>query len=175
MTAGRKVNTSSVHWNTPPKYVQPITDFLQGIDLDPCSNPSSIVTANTELFTGGLEYDWTNHRNVFVNPPYGKYDGTSIYNWIEKGYDTNKINNCDIIYLIPVAPNTKHWKQFVFNSDVICFLSDTRLKFLMNGTTNNKGASMACCLVYFGNRSLDFINKFSAFGNCCINKKGSAD
>lgn len=173
MTAGRKVNTSSVHWNTPPKYVIPITEFLNGIDLDPCSNTSSIVNAKTELSSNGLEYDWTNYRSIFVNPPYGKYGNTSIYDWIEKGYIANKSVNNDIIYLIPVATNTKHWKNFVFNSDVICFLSDTRLKFLMNGTTDNKGASMACCLVYFGSRADEFINKFSEFGNCCINKKGN--
>lgn len=173
MTVGRKVNTSSVHWNTPPKYVTPITEFLGGIDLDPCSNTSSIVNAKTELLSNGLEHDWTNYRSIFVNPPYGKYGDTSIYDWIEKGYLANKRGNSEIIYLIPVATNTKHWKNFVFNSDVICFLSDTRLKFLMNGTTDNKGASMACCLVYFGSKAEEFIYKFSEFGNCCINKEGN--
>ena len=172
MTAGRKVNTSSIHWNTPYKYAEPITDFLNGISLDPCSNNTSIINSDVNLYSNGLEYDWCKHKTIFVNPPYGRNGNTSIYDWIKKGYNTYKLSKNEIIYLIPVATNTRHWKEFVFNSDVICFLADTRLKFLIDGSTDNKGASMACCLVYFGGRSKEFINKFSEFGNCCINIKG---
>jgi len=165
MTAGRRVNTKSVHWCTPPKYVEPIRDFFAGeIELDPCSNDESVVGATVELYTGGLEYNWNIHQKVFVNPPYGRYGETTIYHWLEKCYN----HNGEIIALIPVAPNTKHWKEFVFKSDVVCFLGDTRLKFLIDGSTDNKGASMACALIYWGHRKDEFIDKFSIYGNCCI-------
>ena len=46
MTAGRKVNTLSQSWCTPPKYVNAIKKFWKGIiELDPCSNEYSIVKA----------------------------------------------------------------------------------------------------------------------------------
>ena len=163
MTAGRKVNTSSQNWCTPPKYINPIRDFFGGkIDLDPCSNSESIVGAAVELSTGGLEYDWSMSKTVFVNPPYGRGVNSTIYDWLKKCHESNT----ETVALIPVATNTKHWKDFVFKSNVICFLHDTRLKFLINGSTNNKGASMSCCIVYWGKRTDEFIDKFSNFGKC---------
>jgi len=160
MTAGRRVNTKSIHWCTPPKFVEPITEFMGHIDLDPCSNKESIVKAATELTDSGLDYDWNQHATIFVNPPYGK----GIYSWLKKCSEVNS----EVIALIPVATNTRHWKDFIFNSEVICFISDTRLKFMIDGTTDNKGASMACCLVYWGNRAEDFTAKFSEYGRCCV-------
>ena len=164
MTAGRKVNTKSVHWCTPPKYVQPITEFFGNIDLDPCSNDESIIGASVEWKDNGLTNDWSKYETIFVNPPYGKQTNkTSIYDWLKKCHETD----AEIIALIPVATNTKHWKEFIFTSNVICFLADTRLKFLIDGNINNKGASMACCLVYWGNDNRGFIETFSEYGTCC--------
>jgi len=113
--------------------------------------------------TGGLEYNWKQFKSIFVNPPYGRCGDTSIYHWLKKCYTANT----EVIALIPVATNTKHWKDFVFKSSVICFLHDTRLKFLINGNTENKGASMSCCLVYFGQKKDEFILKFCDYGVCC--------
>ena len=165
MSAGRKIKTGSVHWCTPPKYVTPITEFFGSIELDPCSNSESIVNAKLELTEKGLDFDWTVVKTVFVNPPYGRNGETSIYDWLKKCFMSR--SNTEIIALIPVATNTKHWKDFVFKADVICFLFDTRLKFLINGNTENKGASMSCCLVYFGDRASEFVSKFSEYGVCC--------
>jgi len=162
MTAGRRINTTSVHWNTPPKFTIPIREFFGGIiDLDPCSNEESIVGANTELYEGGLEHDWNQHESIFVNPPYGR----GIKDWLRKCHETDS----EIIALIPVATNTTHWKEFIYKSDVICFLYDTRLKFMIGENTNNKGASMSCCLVYWGDRKEKFVQHFSKrYGECCV-------
>ena len=158
MTAGRKVNTGSVHWNTPPKYVDAVTKVFGVIELDPCSNDSSIVNATTELTSGGLDYNWDLHKRIYVNPPYGR----GIYDWLEKCSTAKN----EVIALIPVATNTRHWKDFVFNATVICFLSDTRLKFMINGSTNNKGASMACAMVYWGERGDIFTAVMADYGRC---------
>ena len=169
MSAGRNVNTKSQDWCTPPKYVEPITEFFGGsIELDPCSNTQSIVKAKVELTESGLEYNWKQAKSIYVNPPYGRKKNAkhSIYHWLKKCHNSHSLNT-EIIALIPVATNTKHWKEFVFKSSVICFLGDTRLKFLIDGSTNNKGASMSCCLVYWGTREQEFIRKFSEFGVCC--------
>jgi hypothetical protein len=164
MTAGRKVHTLSRDWCTPPKYTNPIRAFFSGkIALDPCSNGQSIVGAEINLTENGLEYDWNSAKTIFVNPPYGRNGETSIYDWLKKCHETN---SSEIVALIPVATNTKHWKEFVFKANVICFLADTRLKFLINGSTENKGASMSCCLVYWGPRKQDFIVTFSNYGSC---------
>ncbi len=158
MTAGRRVNTGSTEWNTPPKYVNAVRDVLGRIALDPCSNDLSIVGADVELQSGGIEEDWNNYQTVFVNPPYG----FGIADWLKKCAGAKG----DVIALIPVAPNTRHWKESVFVADVICFLADTRLRFMINGSIDNKGASMACCAVFWGKDKTRFIEVFSKFDTC---------
>lgn len=170
MTAGRKVNTLSQSWCTPPKYVNAIKKFWNGtIDLDPCSNEYSIVKAITEFKlpeTDGLKEEW-NFKTIYVNPPYGadRERGTTIKDWLGKCVLSYQKYNSEILALIPVAPNTTHWKKFIFGkADAICFLYDTRLRFLVDGMDSGKGAPMACCIIYWGKRYNSFFEHFIEFG-----------
>ena len=170
MTAGRKVNTLSQNWCTPPKYVNAIKEFWNGnIELDPCSNQYSIVHANMEFKlpdTDGLKQEW-NYSTIYINPPYGadRERGTTIKDWLAKCVLTHNKYNSEIIALIPVAPNTLHWKKYIFGqASAICFLYDTRLRFWVNGIDSGKGAPMACCLVYWGENIQHFFNHFLEFG-----------
>jgi len=176
MTAGRQVNTLSQSWCTPQKYVEAInTLFNYNIDLDPCSNDDSIIDAKVKwaLPTDGLKQNWDYH-NIYVNPPYGRdaERHTTIKNWIHKIYDTQSKYNNNILALIPVATNTSHWKEYIFGkANSICFLNDTRLKFRIDGSEENKGCPMACCMVYWGNDYEKFSEVFNGFGTVVnINK-----
>lgn len=170
MTAGRHVNTMSQGWCTPHKYVNAIKRFWKGgIDLDPCSNQYSIVHAKVEYCLpdhDGLKESW-NYPTVYVNPPYGadRNRGTTIKDWLAKCANTHNEFGSDVIALVPVATNTSHWKKCVFGqADAICFLYDTRLRFLENGYDTGKGAPMACCLIYWGNNIQDFHDTFIQYG-----------
>ncbi|MEO8736500.1 MAG: hypothetical protein ABI380_08155, partial [Edaphobacter sp.] len=46
----------------------------------------------------------------------------------------------------------------------VCFLHDTRLKFLENGEDRGKGAPMSCSLIYWGERYERFQGVFNNFG-----------
>ena len=87
VTAGRKINTVSQEWGTPPKYVDAVRKCFGGrIDLDPCSNEYSVVHAETEYRLpehDGLSESW-NYPTIYVNPPYGidKERGTAIKTWM---------------------------------------------------------------------------------------------
>jgi len=168
--AGRSVHSQSQTWCTPPKYVDAVRKMFDGIvSLDPCSNKDSIVNAQTEYIlpeNDGLKESW-NYPTIYVNPPYGAdYErGTTIKDWIGKCEDAYATYNSEVLALIPVATNTAHWKKYVFGKAAgICFLYDTRLKFLVNGSTDNKGAPMACAIVYWGNNYDKFCEIFSQFG-----------
>ena len=142
MTAGRKNIETKTDWNTPPKYISVISKFFGEIDLDPCSNNTSLVISKVKyiLPTDGLKENW-NYKRIFVNPPYGRNieNKTTIYNWLQKGVDAYN-NGSELLYLIPVSTNTKHFKEFVFEIGCgICFLNDTRLKLWNNGVDDNKG------------------------------------
>ena len=47
---------------------------------------------------------------------------------------------------------------------MICFLYDTRLRFLEEGKDVGKGAPMACAMVYWGERLAVFKKIFSEYG-----------
>jgi hypothetical protein len=170
MSAGRNVNSFSQHWCTPAKYVEAIHKmFDNSIGLDPCSNKESIVNADIEYMLpkdDGLTKEW-NFKTIYINPPYGadRIRGTTIKNWLRKSAEAHKKYNAEILALIPVATNTTHWKYYIFGqASSICFLYDTRLKFIINGSTDNKGAPMACCMVYWGGKISKFQSVFSPFG-----------
>ena len=170
MTAGRKVNSNSHDWCTPIKYINCVKKILDGtIELDPCSNEWSIVGAEHEWvypYQDGLKLEW-NFNTIFVNPPYGsdKEKGTTIKNWIYKCSDANERYGSEVIALIPVATNTSHWKEYIWGeASSVCFLYDTRLKFLENGNETGKGAPMACAMVYWGEQYNKFFNVLNDYG-----------
>lgn len=171
MTAGRKAISTNKDWCTPQKYVDAIKKFWNGhISLDPCSNIYSVVHADTEYVlpqNDGLIESW-NYSTIYVNPPYGNdpLRRTKIKDWLQKCANAYFDYNSEVIALIPVAPNTLHWKMFVFGAAAaICFLKDTRLKFLEHGEDVGKGAPMACCLVYWGDRYSAFFKEFIQHGS----------
>lgn len=170
MSAGRKIKTQSQDWGTPAKYVRAVRDVFGGkIDLDPCSNKYSIVNAQMEWVLpekDGLTEKW-NFKTIYVNPPYGAdfERGTTIKNWLAKCAGANIEYNAEVIALIPVAPNTTHWKKYVFTKATgICFLYDTRLRFLENGKDAGKGAPMACAMIYWGQNYYRFYEVFIEHG-----------
>jgi len=70
-----------------------------------------------------------------------------------------------VLALVPVATNTGHWKKYVFKkATAVCFLYDTRLKFLVNGRNGGKGAPMSCALIYWGENYDRFFEIFIEFG-----------
>ena len=170
MSAGRTVNSQSQRWGTPHKYVEAVRRFFGGaVALDPCSNEYSVVHAQAEFMlpkNDGLREDW-NYPTIYVNPPYGadRGRGTTIRNWLAKCALTHQEHASEILALVPVATNTAHWKQSVFGkAKAVCFLYDTRLKFLENGDSSGKGAPMACAMVYWGRNYEKFHNIFIEYG-----------
>ncbi len=171
MTAGRNNSVSlSQHWCTPPKYVDAIREFFGGeIALDPCSNEYSIVNATIEYrlpHSDGLVKSW-NAPTVFVNPPYGRdrRRGTGIRDWLRRCSDAYSLHGAEVLALVPVATNTRHWKDFVFGAaHGVTFLYDTRLRFLENGRDTGKGAPMSCAMIYWGSRYEHFDRVFIRFG-----------
>jgi len=170
MTAGRTVHTLSQHWGTPDIYVGAVRQALGGkIALDPCSNSYSRVKAKTEYRLprqDGLKASWE-HPTIFVNPPYGidQKRSTSIKHWLERCAAAHREHRSEVIALVPVATNTGHWKKHVFGeATAVCFLYDTRLRFLVNGRDEGKGAPMSCAMIYWGRNYQRFFDTFLKYG-----------
>ena len=170
MTAGRTVNSQSVHWCTPSKYVDSVRRMFGGkVSFDPCSNQYSIVRAETELMLpdhDGLKIKW-DFPTIYVNPPYGadRDRGTTIKHWISRCANAHAAFDSEVLALIPVATNTRHWKDFIWaQATSVCFLYDTRLRFLVQGKDEGKGAPMSCAMVYWGKKPNEFFKIFIKHG-----------
>ena len=170
MTAGRTVHSQSIHWCTPSKYVESVRRMFGGnISFDPCSNQYSIVHAETELMLpncDGLKVEW-NYPTIYVNPPYGadRDRGTNIKQWIARCANAYASFGSEVLALIPVATNTRHWKDYIWaQATAVCFLYDTRLRFLVQGKDEGKGAPMSCAMVYWGKKPNDFFKIFIEHG-----------
>ena len=115
----------------------------------------------------GLSLPWPAAGYIYVNPPYGRdaSRGTTIKGWLKKAAAV-AASGAEVLALIPVATNTRHWKDFVFKATRVCFLADTRLKFYVAGKELDKGAPMACAMVYWGTHHTEtFTNIFSQCGS----------
>jgi hypothetical protein len=171
MTAGRSNSAQrSRHWCTPRKYIDAIRAVFGGaIDLDPCSNAHALVGARVEYrlpHADGLAASWDFPR-IYVNPPYGadRQRGTRIADWLARCLAAHRDHRAEVLALVPVAVNTRHWKDSVWGqARAICFLADTRLKFLIDGRDDTKGAPMACSMIYWGRKGRIFERVFRAYG-----------
>jgi len=168
--AGRHAVSDKKDWGTPRKYVDAVKQVFNGeIGLDPCSNRHSLVNALTEYRLpqmDGLTASW-NFKTIFVNPPYGndKGAGTTIKDWLAKCAHAHEDHESEVLALVPVAVNTAHWKHHVFTkARAICFLYDTRLRFLENGEDAWLGSPMACAMIYWGKNYNRFFDTFIEFG-----------
>jgi hypothetical protein len=170
MTAGRNIVSISQNWCTPPKYVRAVRELFGGtIALDPCSNCHSIVKAEVEYHLpdqDGLRDSWE-YPTIYVNPPYGADRGnaTTIKDWLRRCAIARERNGSEVLALVPVATNTKHWKDYVWGvADAVAFLYDTRLRFLVDGKDEGKGAPMSCAMVYWGEKTSRFEEVFLPHG-----------
>ena len=166
MTAGRQSLAPNKEWYTPPDFLEMVYEVLGNVSLDPCGATNSPVKADTIFIfpnQNGLEETW-DYSTIFCNPPYGRdpLSKTSIKDWLRKCSDAWQ-RGSEVIALVPVAPNTSHWKEYVFPTcSAICFLSDSRFKFIGAG---DKGAPMAVSAVYWGSSPEKFANVFGKRGN----------
>jgi hypothetical protein len=114
----------------------------------------------------GLQNSW-DYPTIYVNPPYGadRERGTTIKNWLRRCARAHQEHGSEVLALVPVATNTKHWKDYVFGvADAVTFLYDTRLKFLVDGKDGGKGAPMSCSMIYWGANIDRFETVFLPFG-----------
>ncbi|MFN0132252.1 MAG: DNA N-6-adenine-methyltransferase [Phycisphaerales bacterium] len=170
MTAGRSIISISQTWCTPLKYVRAVREVLGGrIALDPCSNRYSVVNAEVEYTLpehDGLHESW-DFPTIYVNPPYGadRERGTTIKHWLRRCAVARERHGAQVLALVPVATNTKHWKDYIFGvADAVTFLYDTRLRFLVDGKDEGKGAPMSCAMAYWGDRPDRFDEIFTPHG-----------
>lgn len=170
-------------WNTP----KPVVDRLRlfdprGVELDPCSNATSIVGARVEwrIERGedGLALPWhSDYGPAFSNPPY-----EDLETWGRKMV-MEGARGVEVIGLIPVRTDTKAFQRWLFQTCTAIHFWAGRMKY----TTGPKHTSQVqmfaglpelveeqeegenvapfpSCLPYWGTRPCAFLRAFKPTG-----------
>ena len=182
--------SAKVDWNTPQWVIDLCREAMGSIELDPCSNPTSLVNANVAWTLpdhDGLKEPW-NAKTVFVNPPYGRvymnkttkalytpkefralsltkeqkrdYATSTIYDWVYLAQRYFDIFKYDLCLLIPASVETKHWQKIIFKHSNAICFFKSRVKFI--GGSNSP--PMPTALIYYGSNTDVFVKVFEPYG-----------
>jgi len=154
---GTILASQSVDHCTPSELLEAIVYPVLGrpVDLDPCSNPNSLVRARCALTIDddGLSKEW-DFATIFVNPPYGK----GIGQWVRKSIDAMITWAADVIMLVPAYTSSAWFDDVAKHASAVLFYASSvhgrRVKFV----GNDSSAAFASCFVYFGHRRQAFVN-----------------
>ena len=166
-------------WCSPAVVADPLAQFFHGpVDVDPASNPTSIIKARIAYYTGGLHLPWKLKRPVdhscYENYPYSK--GLL---WTPKSMRELITENVhELVRLVMVATSTTWWGQQC--GAIVTMIGNRgrkprnprilftkRLKFIGD---KDSGARFDTALVYYGRRTAAFdkefrsITRWSAWG-----------
>lgn len=164
--AGAILTTGHVDYCT-PGYILDAAYNLIGdhFDLDPCTNPKSIVRAKRHIlrdpyvlpdkpgweYGDGLRTKWSG--KIWLNPPFGKMCGE----FVDHAYTQWVDNDAQILMVVPAAVETWWWQEYILNeATAICWLKK-RVKFL----DQKSGCPRPCVVVYY---AADYA--WSAFRDC---------
>lgn len=132
---------------TPPYVLTPIRTSLDGIGLDPCTEPDN-PTGAEQFYTAhddGLTSPWAGpgwSPTVFVNPPYSKAREPWVRRCIEAG-----TRGQSVVLLIPAHTDTRIWHEAMATASALCFIKG-RVKFgILRENRRQEAASHASALI----------------------------
>lgn len=152
------------HWTTPPDFLDRVRQ-VGPILLDPCSNRSSQVGAETEwlglrhMSDDGLAEPW-GLGLVYVNPPYGR----ELPKWTAKMAGEG-VAGAEIVALLPAYTGPKWMHENVFATARAALLwGPGRIRFGNPPPEGESSPTMDNFVAYWGRRPLAFFRAFEGCG-----------
>lgn len=154
-------------WCSPPEITEPLAEFFGGpVDVDPCSNPRSLVQARRSFHRGGLVLPWryapSSARTVYQNDPYSQ-----AAPWTSKAlHEIATGNVVELVRLSMMSTSTQWWEDMCnFHNRNPRILGLRRLAFLDPDAHDPLATRESCrfepALTYFGPRTLAFTRAFA--------------
>lgn len=154
--------TGEQEWYTPALYVESARAAMDGIDLDPASNPLAQKTVKARRWydkeADGLLQEWDGR--VFLNPPYSYPTVAHFTERLCLGVESGKITAA--ILLVNNCTDTGWWHRAARLALAICFTAG-RISFYKAGGTQ-KQPTNGQNFFYFGSERQEFNRHFSTFG-----------
>lgn len=143
------ISSDTDEWATPPDFVRPLADAVNGFTLDPCSGAeNSPIAANQyTIQDDGLTQPW--YGDVWCNPPY-----SDMEDWTDKVIEESTRGETDVIlYLCKGDSSTDWWHAAVEEATAVAMI-DSRLSF-----GDDEDSAPFCSHVFiFGDPSEDVYN-----------------
>lgn len=180
------VKAKTEDWCTPPEILDAIRDAFGGaIDLDPCSNPYSVVGAEHEVMLPSWQEPWDDLRralpppglisprgrrsitwgdglehpwagNVFFNPPYSH---VLMGRFMARAVRLARGGAGHAIGLVPSKTDVAVWHENVVAAPAVCFLKG-RLRHLLPDGTPAQPATFSQSLVLWTS-SRELVHRFA--------------
>jgi hypothetical protein len=169
-------------WTTPQEIADVVRRIFDGrIDLDPASNPHSIVGAEREVWLpkwadqelaaggpnavlssrivvgDGLKIPWVG--NVYTNPPYGRGLDDFMHQARRAGLHHTD-GEASVIMLAPSKTSRQCWQQTVPSARAVCFIYGRLEYSLPDGTKTNAPFSSALIL---WTRDAELVHRFAYY------------
>jgi len=128
--------------STPAYVLEPVRRLLNGIGLDPCTDPDNPTRADRfySLPQDGAALPW-DAASIFVNPPYGE----ARKRWVERCIEAGK--GSKVVLLIPAHTESKVFQLALRSCDSVLFV-DARLRFgVMRDNGRQEAASHGSALL----------------------------
>lgn len=128
---------------TPPYVLEPVRRALEGIGLDPCTEPDNPTGA--DLFftaaTDGAEEPW-NSPSIYVNPPYSK----ARERWVRRCIEAAS-TGARVVLLMPSHTDTRVFHLATEHASHVVFIKG-RVKFgILRENRRQEAASHPSCLI----------------------------
>ncbi|MCY1055405.1 DNA N-6-adenine-methyltransferase [Nannocystis sp. SCPEA4] len=139
-----------------------------GIDLDPCWDPESLVQAkqvyDVRAGQDGLILPWAG--KIFVNPPY-----SSTSSWIIKAAQHAAAGG-EVLALVQASVGSSYWARYVWPWASVCCLSP-RPKFgRPRHLGPTKGAMVDHAVIYYGPDHEEFARVWAPRGEIVASARG---
>jgi hypothetical protein len=131
---------------TPAYVLEPIRLLLNGIDLDPCTEPDNPTGASRyyHLPMDGCALSW-DADTVFCNPPYGEVRNR----WVDKCIEVGR-GRTRVVLLIPSHTETRTFQRALGASSSALFVR-ARLRFgVLRENRRQEAASHGSAIFGFG-------------------------
>lgn len=148
-TTAKNDGEGSDEWGTPGWIWRPLSEALNGFDLDPASGAERNPIAD-EQFTGppdgtdGLSEPW--HGDVWVNPPF-----SDMGDWTEKARNEARRDEVDTVwFLMPNRSATGYYHNDFIQEAALKVEFQGRVDFDTTADNGGSGAPFPVIIVVFG-------------------------
>jgi hypothetical protein len=161
-------------WCTPPEIVEVVARiFGDRIDLDPATNPYSIVQAKREVWLprwaegrevpphvtvgDGLKVPWVG--NVYTNPPYGRGLDDFMHQARRAGLHHTD-GEASVIMLAPSKTSRQCWQQTVPSARSVCFIHG-RVTHIVPGKKPTNATFSSALILW--TRDAELVHRFAYY------------